>query len=57
MARRRKGSLTRKIVVLSVLAFAAFGMYTLYKQNQSRVDSSVQKVGEKAKRVGEVLKD
>lgn len=56
MAKRRK-SWSKRIVILGVLALAAFGGWTLYKQNQQQVDSGVEKVTQKAKRVGEVLKD
>jgi len=57
MARYRRSSWFKRIMVLSVLALAVFGGWTLYKQNQKQVDSTAQKVGAKAKRVGEALKE
>ena len=51
----RRSSWSKRIVVFSVLALAAFGGWTLYQQNQDQLDSGVEKVTEKAKQVSEVL--
>ncbi len=40
-----------KVIVLLVVALAAFGAYTLYQDNQSQADEVVRKV----KSVGKVL--
>lgn len=54
MARRKKGFFG-KLVVLAVLAMAAFGGYMLYLDNQVDIDSAVAKVSQKAQDVTEVL--
>ncbi|MGW8177477.1 MAG: hypothetical protein ACWGQW_01590 [bacterium] len=56
MARRKK-SLTRTIVVLGILTLAGFGLYTLYQDNKSTVNSNYSKVEKKAKAVKRALQD
>jgi len=53
MARRK--SWVRRIVVLSVIALACFGGYTLYQNNQKDVDGNYDKVSEKVKAVKKAL--
>lgn len=54
MARRRK-SWTRRIVVLGILALAAFGGYVLYQDNKDAMSDNYTKVEKKAKAVKKAL--
>jgi len=56
MARRwGRKSWTKRIVVLSILALAGFGGYTLYRLNQSQVNAGVNKVEKVGKKIGRVV--
>jgi predicted negative regulator of RcsB-dependent stress response len=53
MARRK--SLTRRVTVLSILALACFGGYTLYQRHQKSVDGNYEKVSKKVRAVKKAL--
>jgi len=47
----------RRILILGILALAAFGAYTLYQDNKSVVDDGYSKAQKKVEEVRKVLKD
>lgn len=55
MARRK--SFIRKIIMISILVLAIFGLYTLYMQNKKFVSAKYVKVEKKVKAVSKALRN
>lgn len=51
----RRSSLTKKLVVVGILALACFGGYTLYKQNQDTIESGRANASKKLDNVRKAL--